>query len=128
MRNAALILGLIGGLVGMIVGFFGYGFAVLGEMLPSFFDAANEAGVGEAVENPMLVKVMSLLAPVLAIAGAAMAPSRPAIAAILLILSTLGMYYVFDFNLFTMFPIGMCGLAGLFAVLGAVLKPVPAHH
>ena len=128
MRNAALILGLIGGIIGMIVGFFGYGFAVLGEMFGEFFSAAQEIGVGEVVEDPLITKIIALGAPMMAIAGAAMAPSRPAIAAILLIVSTLGMYYGFDFNVFTMFPIGMTGLAGLFAVLGAVLKPVQAHH
>ena len=84
--------------------------------------------MGEVVEDPLVTKIIAIGAPILAIAGAAMAPSRPAIAAILLIVSTLGMYYGFDFNVFTMFPIGMCGLAGLLAVLGAVLKPVAAHH
>ena len=128
MRNAAMILGLIGGIVGMIVGFFGYGFAVLGEIWAEFFQAAQEVGVGEVVEDPLTTKIIALGAPVLAIAGAAMAPSRPALAAILLVVSTLCMYCGFDFNVFTMFPIGMCGLAGLFAVLGAVMKPVEAHH
>ncbi|MEM7423568.1 MAG: hypothetical protein AAF334_07575 [Pseudomonadota bacterium] len=128
MRNAALFLGIIGGIVGMVVGFFGYGFAVLGELWGEFAPAARDAGVGEIVEDPMVTKILSVGAPVLAIAGAAMAPSRPAIAAILLILSALGMYIGFDFNVFTMFPIGMCGLAGLFALLGALVRPVAAHH
>ena len=43
MRNAALILGIIGGIVGMVVGFFGYGFAVLGEMFSEFL--AEELGM-----------------------------------------------------------------------------------
>ena len=127
MRNAALFLGLIGGLVGMIVGFFGYGFAVLGEIWNGFGEAAGEVGVGEIVEDPLVTKIISIAAPILAIAGAAMARSRPAVAAILLIVSTLGMYYGFDFNVFTMFPIGMCGLAAIFALMGALMKPVPAH-
>lgn len=127
MRNAALFLGLIGGLVGMIVGFFGYGFAVLGEIWNGFSEAAGEVGVGEIVEDPLVTKIISIAAPILAIAGAAMARSRPAVAAILLIVSTLGMYYGFDFNVFTMFPIGMCGLAAIFALMGALMKPVPAH-
>ena len=127
MRNAALFLGLIGGLVGMIVGFFGYGFAVLGELWSGFGEAAGEIGVGEIVEDPLVTKIISIAAPILAIAGAAMARSRPAVAAILLTVSTLGMYYGFDFNVFTMFPIGMCGLAAVFALMGALLKPVAAH-
>jgi len=111
----------------MIVGFFGYGFAVLGEIWSGFSEAAGEVGVGEIVEDPLVTKIVSIAAPILAIAGAAMARSRPAVAAILLIVSTLGMYYGFDFNVFTMFPIGMCGLAAIFALMGALMKPVPAH-
>ena len=60
MRNAALILGLIGGIVGMIVGFFGYGFAVLGEIWAEFFQAAQEVGVGEVVEDPLTTKIVAL--------------------------------------------------------------------
>ena len=30
MKNAAMVLGIIGGVVGMVVGFFGYGFAEIG--------------------------------------------------------------------------------------------------
>ena len=127
MRNAALILGIIGGLVGMVVGFFGYGFVALGEMLDGFTEAAREVGVGGITEDPMTTKVLALVAPILAIAGAAMARSRPAVAAILLILSTVGMYYGFDFNVFTMFPIAMCGTAAVFALIGALARPVPAH-
>lgn len=128
MRNAALILGIIGGLVGMVVGFFGYGFAWLGEMWGTFSEVAQEAGVGTIVEDPMMTKILGFGAPVLAIAGGAMAPSRPAIAAVLLILSSLGMYIGFDFNVFTMFPIGMTALAGVLALAGKLLPPVQAHH
>lgn len=128
MRNAAMILGIIGGIVGMIVGFFGYGFAVLGEMFSDFNSAVREVGGEEVVDDPLTTKMIGLAAPILAIAGAAMAPSRPAIAAVLLLISAGGIFYGFDFNVFTMFPIGMIGLAGVFAVLGALLPPVEAHH
>ena len=128
MRNAAMILGIIGGIVGMIVGFFGYGFAVLGEMFDAFVEAARQVGAGEVVDDPQTKKLIGLGAPILAIAGAAMAPSRPSIAAILLVVSSVGMYHGFDFNVFTMFPIGMCGVAAILALLGALLPPVEAHH
>ena len=49
MRNAAMILGIIGGLVGMVVGFFAYGIAVLGEMWTEFTQAAQELGQGEGL-------------------------------------------------------------------------------
>ena len=128
MRNAALFLGIIAGIGGMVVGFFGYLFAWFDENYQEVTDAARDAGIGEAMMDPAILKVLAFAAPVLAIAGAAMAPSRPAIAAVLLIVSGVGMFYGFGFNVFTMFPIGMCALAGLFAVLGALLPPKPAHH
>lgn len=128
MRNAAMILGVIGGIVGMVVGFFGYAFVWLTEEFPETAGAAQEAGILGVIENPLLIKLLALMSPILAIAGGAMAPSRPAIAAILLVLSACGMYAGFDFDVFTMFPIGMCALAGILAVLGALLPPVEAHH
>ena len=127
MRNAALILGIIGGLTGMVVGFFGYGFAALGEMLDGFTEATREIGVGNVTEDPLTTKILAIAAPILAIAGAAMARSRPAVAVILLTASTLGMYHGFDFNVFTLFPIAMCGTAALFALIGAFASPVPSH-
>lgn len=128
MRNAALILGIIGGVVGIVVGFFGYSAVWFGEEFPETAGAAQEVGILGVVENPMLIKALAFISPILAIAGGSMAPSRPAIAAVLLIGSAFATYIAFDFDVFTMFPIGMCGLAGIFAILGAVLPPKPAHH
>lgn len=128
MRNAAMILGIVGGLVGMIVGFFGYGFAALGEMFDAVGQAAREVGATEIVDDPMTAKIVGLGAPILAIAGGALSPSRPAIGSLLLALSAAGMYHGFGFTVFTMFPIGMCGCASALALLGAVLPPVEAHH
>ena len=57
MRNAALTLGIIAGIIGMIVGFFGYGYTEL---------ANRHAEVTEVFgmfERPELVRVMSILAP-----------------------------------------------------------------
>lgn len=128
MRNAALFLGIIGGVGGMIVGFFGYLWAWFDENYSEITQAGREAGIGEAMMDPMLLKVLAFAAPILAIAGAAMAPSRPAVAAILLVLAAVGMLWAFGFGLFTGFPVLMCALAGVFAVLGAVLPPKAAHH
>jgi hypothetical protein len=113
MKNAAMILGILGGLVGMVVGFFGYGFTV-------FIDMFGEIPkVAEQVEDPERLRFLSLVSPILAVAGGAMAIGRPYWAAPLLILSAVGMNWGFDFNVFTMFPIAMCGLAGVLALLGA---------
>ncbi|MDA3887683.1 MAG: hypothetical protein PF443_02525 [Allgaiera sp.] len=118
MRNAALILGIIGGIWGMIVGFFGYGYTVFIDMF------GNDVGdLAHQVNNPQLIRVVSLLAPILAIAGGAMARSRNMMAGGLLLVSAVGMFYGFGFNVFTMFPIAMCGLGGILAI--AAQQPDP---
>ena len=112
MRNAALTLGVIGGIIGMIVGFFSFGFV-------QFFDWAGEyeASVGQwQVANPALIKAASLIAPLLAIAGGAMARSQAMVGGILMLISAAGMLYAFGFGAFTMFPIAMCGLGGVLAL------------
>ena len=110
MRNAALLLGVIGGLVGMIVGFFSYGYTEFVEWLGSDQDTFQQ------VENVGLIRVVSLMSPLLAIAGGAMARSRNVLAGVLLLVSTAGMYHAFGFGVFTMFPLGMCGLGGILAL------------
>lgn len=128
MRNAAFILGVVGGLVGMIVGFFAYGFAALGEIWEAATDLAREAGAADVVEDPMTARLIGLFAPILAISGGALAPSRPALAAILLTVSSVGMYWGFGFNAFTMFPVAMTAVAALFALGGALTPPAQASH
>ncbi len=111
MRNAALMLGVIAGLWGMLVGFFGYGYTVFIDWFGEVPDLARQ------VENPGLIRIASLGAPVLAIAGGAMARSQNLAAAVLLGLSAAGMTWAFGFNVFTMFPITMAGLGGLLALV-----------
>jgi len=109
-RNAALTLGLIGGVLAMIVGFFGYGYT-------EFIDKNGEIGdLAGQVEHPVVIRLASFLAPILAIAGAAMARSQNIPAGVLMLASSLGIYVAFGFNVFTMFPIAMCGLGGVLAL------------
>ena len=110
MRNAALMLGVIGGLIGLIVGFFSYGYT---EFIDWFGEVPN---IAEQVENVRLIRAVSLAAPLLAIAGGAMAWSRAGLGGALLIISASGVYYGFGFGVFTMFPIAMCALGGLLAL------------
>jgi len=110
MRNAALVLGIIAGVVGMIVGFFSYGYT---EFITWWGEVPN---VAEQVDNVQKIQAVSLLAPILSIAGGAMARARATIGGALLILSAVGMYWGFGFNVFTMFPIAMAGLAGILAL------------
>lgn len=117
MRNAALILGLIGGLWGMVVGFFSFGYT---DLLIRFPELAEFTG---GVANMGLIRSMSLIAPILAIAGAAMARSANIFGGVLLLLSSAGMYLTFGFGVFTMFAIAMCAVAGVLAL--AARKPDP---
>ncbi|MCC5964155.1 MAG: hypothetical protein JJU09_13615 [Rhodobacteraceae bacterium] len=117
MRNAALTLGLIGGLWGMLVGFFSFGYTDLLIRYPELAEITG--GVG----NMALIRSMSLIAPVMAIAGAAMARSSNLIGGALLLASSAGMWLSFGFGVFTMFPIAMCGLAGVLALLARQPDP-----
>jgi hypothetical protein len=110
MRNAALVLGIIAGVIGMIVGLFGYGWTSLVERQPDV-----ETIFGN-FDNPALVRFVSVVAPVLAIAGGAMAKVRALWGGILLIVSAVLMQQAFTFNTATMFPIVMAGLAGILAI------------
>lgn len=110
MRNAALTLGIIGGVLAMIVGFFGYGYTEVVAKNQQIADITGEVG------HPAMIRVASFLAPILAIAGAAMARSQNIAAGILMIAASLGILIAFGFNVFTMFPIAMCGLGGLLAL------------
>ena len=121
MRNAALMLGLIAGLVGMLVGFFGYGYTV-------FIEQFGEIdGLATQVENVDLIRVASLLAPLLAIAGGAMARSRALWGGVLMLISAAAMFYAFGFGVFTMFPIAFAALGGVLAVAAGKPDEEKAH-
>ena len=109
MRVAALVLGIIAGLWGMLVGFFGWGYIALTEL-----DGAEQ--YLDQVSNADVIKVAGLLAPILAIAGGAMALSKPRLAGLFLLVSAGGMFYAFGFHFWTMFAISMAAVAGLLAL------------
>ena len=110
MRNAALVLGVIGGLLALLVGFFSYGYV---EAVDRFGEIE---GLASQVDNVGLIRTASFLSPLLAIAGGAMARVRALWGGILLLISTALMYFAFQFNVFTMFPLGFTGLAGVLAI------------
>ncbi|MEM8979709.1 MAG: hypothetical protein AAGD04_09510 [Pseudomonadota bacterium] len=118
MKNAAVILGIVGGIMGMITGFFVYGWV---EFL-GWFQSEVDQDVFDGPANPLRLQIIGIGSPVLAIAGGAMANPRPAIGAILLVASVAGMIWAFGFGVFTIFPIVMTGLAALFALFGLATK------
>ena len=121
MRNAALVLGIIAGLIGMIVGFFSFGYI---EAIQYYGEVD---GYFEQVENSDLIQLTSIIAPMLAIAGGAMARSRALWGGVLLLISAAGMYYAFGFNVFTMFPVAFAAVGGLLAVAAGKPDEPKAH-
>ncbi|AOZ68543.1 hypothetical protein LPB142_03775 [Rhodobacter xanthinilyticus] len=121
MRNAALVLGIIGGLVAMLVGFFGYGYTEV---------VRSHAEVGEMfgqVQNPGLIRAASFLAPMMAIAGGAMAKIRALWGGGLMLAGGALVWYAFGFGAFTMFPIGFCLLGGVLAIAAGKPDEAKAH-
>jgi hypothetical protein len=116
-----MILGVIAGLIGMIVGFFGYGRIELIEHVGEI------DGLLEQSENPGLIQAMSIMAPLLAIAGGAMAHARALVGGVLLLISATGMYYAFGFNVFTMFPVTFAAVAGLLGLAAGKPDEPKAH-
>jgi len=110
MRNAALVLGIIGGIIGMIVGFFSFGYVEFINWFGEIDDLAQQ------VDNAALIQAVSLISPLLAIAGGAMSRSQALVGGALMLVSAAGMYWAFGFGAFTMFPIAMCALGGVLAL------------
>ena len=121
MRNAATVLGIIGGCLAVLVGFFSYGYT---EAVARFGEVD---GLLTQVSDPALIRMAGFLAPLLAIAGGAMARVRALPGGLLLLLASGLIWYAFGFNVFTMFPIGMTGLAGVLA-LAAGKPDEPKSH
>ena len=121
MRNAALTLGIIAGLTGMIVGFFSFGYV---EAIEKYGEIE---GLAEQVANVGLVQVVAILSPVLAIAGGAMARARALAGGMLMGLSAVGMYAAFGFNVFTMFPIAFAGLGAVLGIAAGQPDEPKAH-
>ncbi|MCF3593417.1 hypothetical protein LZG00_05340 [Rhodobacteraceae bacterium LMO-12] len=121
MRNAALILGVIGGLIAMIIGFFSFGYTQLIQ------NHGEIEGLATQVDNVQLVRVTSFLAPLLAIVGGAMAKMRALWGGVLMLIAGGLMYHAFGFSAFTMFPIGFCLMGGLLALAAGKPDEPKAH-
>lgn len=121
MRNAALVMGIIGGFFAMLVGFFSFGYT---EVADRYTEVEQVFG---PIANRDLIRGVSFLAPILAIAGGGMAKVRALWGGGLMLLAAAGMYYAFGFNVFTMFPIGFCVLGGIMAVAAGKPDEPKAH-
>lgn len=121
MRNAALVLGVLGGVLAMIVGFFVYGYIELSAAVPEVPEVFGQ------VDDPDLLRLTSLTAPLLAIAGGAMARVRALWGGILLLIASVGIYHGLGFGVFTMFPIAFCAVGGVLALAAGRPDEEKAH-
>ncbi|QMU57045.1 MAG: hypothetical protein GKR98_01815 [Boseongicola sp.] len=121
MRTAAMVLGLIGGILALILGMVSFGYT---EALYRFGEWPDLA---EMPENVDIIRGVSVLAPVLAIAGAAMAKYRALWGGIALGVAAIGLYVAFGIGFFSIFPVTMCSLAALLA-LAAGRPDEPKSH
>lgn len=120
MRNAAMVLGLIAGLIGMVVGLFGFGYAELSQARPEVTEIFT-------LQNPTLIRIASFGGPLLAIAGGAMAKARALWGGGLMILAAVLFYVAFGFNVGTMFPIGFAALGGILGIAAGKPDEPKAH-
>ena len=121
MRHAAAALGLIGGILALLMGLVSFGYT---EVLYRWGEWPDLA---EMPENVDAVRAMSVLGPLLAIAGAAMAPYRALWAGLALGASAGGLYWAFGIGAFSIFPVTMLGLASILA-LAARRPDRPKSH
>lgn len=124
MRNAAATLGLIAGLISILIGLFNWG-AI--DLMERSSEAAAAADHFDLFENPQFIRMASLFAPLLIIAGAAMARFRALWGGLAMLVGCAGLYFGFGFNVFTMFPIAFSGVAGVLAILSRQPDTPTAH-
>ncbi len=117
MKNAALVLGIIGGVLALIVGFSVNGWIVFTD----WFNSEVRDAI-DPLENAQRLRIIGLIAPILAIAGGAMSVLRPYIGATLMLLAAAGIIWGLGFGVFTMFPIALCSLGGLLGLIGAFTR------
>lgn len=121
MRNAATALGMIGGILALIMGVISFGYTEI-----TANEEVRNLDFLPLPENPALLRAMSVIAPLLAIAGAGMARYRALWGGILMIVAAVAIYTTFS-NFFTIFPAAMCGLAGLLAIAAGRPDEEKAH-
>lgn len=121
MRNAALLLGIIGGLMGLVIGLFSYGYT---EAISRFGEVE---GLFEQVANVDAIRATAVLSPILALAGAGMAKARALWGGALLLASVVGMYLGMGLGFFTLWPMAFCGVAGLMALAAGQPDEPKAH-
>ena len=110
MRNSAAALGMIGGILALIMGIISFGYTELTAQ-----EQVRNFDFLPLPENPELLRAMSVIAPLLAIAGAGMARYRALWGGLLLLVAAVAIYTTFG-NFSAIFPAAMCGLGAILAL------------
>mgnify|MGYP001826123852 FL=1 len=121
MRHAAAALGLIGGILALVMGLISFGYT------EAIYRWGEIPDLAELPANVDAVRAVSVLSPILAIAGAAMATYRALWGGVALGLSAAGLYWAFGIGFFSIFPVSMCALAAILA-LAAGRPDEPKSH
>lgn len=110
MRNAATVLGTLGGFLALLIGVSVFGYT---EVLYRWGEVPDWA---ELPANTDRIRGAGVIAPILGLVGGAMAKERPRIAGALLLAAAGLLYWAFGFGFAVIFPITMCALAGVLAL------------
>ena len=121
MRHAAAALGMIGGILALVMGLISFGYT------EAIYRWGEIPDLAELPANVDAVRAVSVLSPILAIAGAAMATYRALWGGVALGLSAAGLYWAFGIGFFSIFPVSMCALAAILA-LAAGRPDEPKSH
>jgi hypothetical protein len=113
MAIAALILGIVGGLLGLLLAVFGYGLAAIA-------GAAGASGAG-------LFKFLVIVIPVASLVGGGMAIAKPLIGGILMLISAVLVLALFGFNFFTFLSVVLSGVGGILALIASQSAPQGAR-
>ncbi len=105
MKIAALIFGIIGGLLALLFGVLGFGLGGLANL--------GEAGAGT------FLRLLSVGLPILALVGAGIVINKPTIGASLMALAALLFVLILGFNFFTLIPVVLLALGALLGFLGS---------
>lgn len=121
MRNAAAALGLIGGLLALMMGIVSFGYT------EALYRWGELPDLAELPDNVDAIRAMSVLAPLLAIAGAAMAKYRALWGGLALAIAAGGLYWAFGIGFFSIFPVSMCALAAILALAAGRPDEAKSH-
>ncbi len=110
MRNSATALGMIGGILALVIGIVSFGYTEL-----TAREEIRNLDFLPLPENPQLLRAVSVIAPLLAIAGAGMARYRALWGGLLMLVAAVAIYTTFA-SFFAIFPAAMCALAAILAI------------